>query len=127
MTTKLSISVGSISVNGKPVAAISGFSYEGPVEGLGAALEAHGYVREAVTVRASSWQPTRVQAEALHAIAAAGFVVDEGKLGCFAGTVRIKRVTFEVFRQRGLLAEGAGNTFALTPAGKLLEQEVSRG
>lgn len=133
MTAKLSISVGSVTVNGKQVGSISGFAYEGPAEGLGSALRAHQNLEAAVVepkalpAKASTWQPTRVQAEALQAILAAGGIVrDEGKRGCFAGAARIKRVSFEVFRARGLLTDSVDNAFVLTKAGRKLAEEIPR-
>lgn len=130
MTAKLSISVGSVTVNGQQVGSISGFAYEGPAEGLGSALRAHQNLETAVQgapPRSSTWSPTQVQVEALQAIVAAGGIVhDKGKRGCFAGSTRIKRVTFEVFRGRGLLADGEDNTLALTAAGRALAEEVGR-
>lgn len=47
---KVSITVGTLTVNGKDVGGVSGFSYEGPPEGLGPALDLHRGIESQVRV-----------------------------------------------------------------------------
>lgn len=48
--TKVSITVGSIKVDGKEVGGVSGFSYEGPADGLGPALDLHRGIESQVRI-----------------------------------------------------------------------------
>lgn len=111
MSAKLSIAVGSVTIDGKEVASVSGFKYEGPAEGLGPALQAHARVERAV----STWKPTRVQLAALALIRDAGNVEDRGDKGVFAGTHRIPRASFRAFVERGVLEAVAWEGDLKTP------------
>ena len=101
MNAKVTISVGSIEVNGKVVGSMSGFQYEGDVDGLAAAVKAKLWSVAKVTAGKVE-KLTKAQREALLCC---------HRWGAAEGVVR--PATY-----RNLMARGLVKRYALFPASR---------